>query len=310
MGQARPVTASGRVAQALSGLLPPQTLPLMEDAVRRACAAPATITSKKAQTAKKDAHYTYRYTRGEIGEILAFTWWLHRISKRKTTPRTTVRKGVEALSVLRLYSGQHLGDLTGTPKNTATKWMIPVPGAPTSRVLGTCAPDVIKELLDASADGMDAYRNSVNYLGTTGIGDALLARLSGIPKALLTSGEEGHWFYAEECDISHGRVLGPPAWASYHRKAIRKGFDPRPDNHLDLRFELAGTPVDRLPLHQAAVPLPGEVPFHMRIGGLPWTCPGTDKKAHGTINRWELLWGIPARDEEAKGHLRNCLCEK
>lgn len=310
MGQARPVTASGRVAQALGGLLPPQTLPYMEDAVRRASAAPGSIAGKKAQTAKNDAHYTYRYTRSELGEILALAWWVHRMSKRKSTPRDTVRQAVEALSVLRLFSAPHLATLTGVASSTVTKWMVPVPSAPASRVLGNCSTDVIRDLLDASADGMGAYRQTVSFLAHSKVPAALLSRISGVPRDLLKKADKGDWFYAQECDISHGVVVPLDAWASYHRKRIRKDFDPRFDVDPETRLRLGGISLTMLKTHQSAVPLKGETPFHMRIGGLAWVCPGTDAKAHGTIRRWEQLWGIRALDEDRPEHLRNCPCEE
>lgn len=307
MGRTRPVTASGRVAEALSGLLPPGTLIHMEDAVRRASTAPGQITGKKAGTAKNDAHYTYRYTRNEIGEILALAWWTHRMAKRKSTSRDTLRKSVEVLSVLRLFSAPHLADLTGLPKNTVTKWLITVPSAPTSRVLGTCSPDTVRELLDASADGMDAYRNTLALLAPN-VPAALLARISGVPRDLLKYPAKGEWFYPEECDISHGTILGLDAWSSYHRGRIRKEFDPRLDVEPEQRLRLAGIPVARIKHHQAAVPRPGETPFHMRAGGLTGTCPRDDAKIAGSIRRWEQLWGIPATDPDRDGHLRNCGC--
>jgi hypothetical protein len=310
MGQARPVTASGRVAQALGGLLPPQTLPCMQDAVRRASTAPGSVAGKKAHTAKNDAHYTYRYTRSELGEVLALAWWAHRMSKRKSTSRDTVRQAVEVLSVLRLFSAPHLAALTGIASSTVTKWMVPVPSAPASRVLGTCSTDVLRDLLDASADGMAAYRQTVTLFASAKVPAALLSRISGVPRDLLKKPDKGEWFYPQECDISHGAVVPLDAWASYHRKRIRKDFDPRFDVDPEMRLRLGGSSLAMLRTHQAAVPLPGETPFHMRIGGLTRGCPGGDAKAHGTIRRWEQLWGIRALDDDRPGHLRNCPCEE
>lgn len=310
MGQTRPVTASGRVAQALGELLPPKTLPRMEEAVRRATAAPSSVAGKKPNTAKEDAHYTYRYTRSELGEILALAWWTHRMAKRKSTPRDTLRRSVEVLSVLRLFSAPHLASLTGVPSSTVTKWLVPVPSAPSTRVLGTCSPDVIRDLLDASADGMTAYRGTVTFLTGAKVPAALLARISGVPRELLKTPATGIWFYPQECDISHGAVVPLDTWAAYHRKRIRKDFEPRFDLDPEQRLDLGGTPLNRLKTHQAAVPLKGETPFHMRTGGLTRDCPGQDARAHGTIRRWEQLWGIRALDEDKPGHLRNCPCEE
>lgn len=297
MGRPRnPVTPAGNLTKALQKLPLEETdFPHFRRATLRAVLRPEEILYKKSGTNAKDAHYEYRYTSQEIGEILAFTWWTYCNTDVFTRP--VLRAAATVLSPLRLYSSAMLASITGIPQDTVTKAMLKIPGAPTMRVLGTCSIGIVHKLLTTAAEGEEAYREEIRELALDEAAPpALLARISGVPKLILKRPNRGINFFPQECDFSHGVVLDShqaEAYARHYGKEA-KPYEANPGNQGDTRDLYAGTPLDSL--HHTSAPVPDgfDHPAHLAIPGLPSACDSADPQWSRRIDAWSDRYGLLA----------------
>lgn len=303
-----PVTPAGKLSKAFKDLkIADEDFPHFRRATLRAVLKPDEIFTKKVHTNIKDAHYVYRYTGRETGEILAFTWWTY--CNINTFDRKRLRAAATVLSPLRLYSSAMLAQITDIPQDTVTKAMLKIPGAPTSRVLGVCDISVVHQLLTAAQEGdVDLYREAVREMSFDPIPPALLARISGVPKLILKRPQRGTDFYPQECDISHGYVLDPEQALAYIKDLGKeaKPYEADPGDQNSSRDFLAGTPLDSLYYTSTPVPDGFDFPPHLAIPGLPSACDGTDPDWNRRIDAWSDTYGLLAAP--GPRHHEPCRC--
>jgi hypothetical protein len=240
----------------------------MRTAIQRMLLRPDRVIYQDTARHKEDKAYTYRYTAEERGDILAFTWWVYCMSPEAA--RGWLRAAITLMSALYLYSSTTMSNLTGVPASTVTKCMVTIPGAPSSRPVGSCLPSTIHALLAASAEGTTAYREQVRQLALRKAAPAaLLERLSGVPKNIQKRPERGIEFFPEECDMAIGTVCSPEQADLYWRTYRRDRYQPNPGDQGPTRTALHLSALRGLDQVQTPVSGEGELPPHAAIPGCP-----------------------------------------
>jgi hypothetical protein len=264
------------------------------------------VLTRDATSDPRDVALSYRYTPAERGQILSFVWWVY--VNRNDWTRSRVNAAVTSISPLMLFSSTFFAEMTGLPGSSVKKLMVRSPEIAAGRVTGSCDMMVIHRLLEAAAQGMEEYRETVRELSIAkGIPDALLSRISGVPKEILTRPDRGLDFFAEKPDLITGQVCSVSQRNTYYSRNTqeRRRHDPQPGNQHTIRNALAGTALGDIRTTHAPVPDEGQLPYHLSIPGLPVLRePSALTFEHlQVMQEWQMRYHLPA--SAAVGSLRS-----
>jgi hypothetical protein len=265
-----PVTPEGKVQRAREELPHARAFPFLCNAVDRSLAAPESVLCRDATSDPRNVAVSYRYTSNERGQILAFVWWVY--ANRNDWSRKQLKAAITSLSPLMLFSSTFLSEMTGIPTATVCKAMVRSPRMATSRVTGTCDVTVVHRLLETAAQGMAEYREAVRELSIAkGIPDAMLSRISGVPREILLRPNRGIDFFAEKPDLITGQICSVKQRNMYvsRNPQERRSYDAQPGNQHAVRSVFAGTQLGDIRTTHAPVPDEGQLPHHLSIPGLP-----------------------------------------
>lgn len=292
-----PVTPEGRLERARQTLPHVRAFPHLRRAVDRAMRAPNSTVLRVPNIDTRDVDVEHRYTPAERGQTLAFVWWVY--ANRMSWTRAKLAASITSISPLMLFSSTFFADMTGLPKDTATKHMIKAPDMEVKRVTGTCDVWVVHQLLEVATMGMDRYRDYVRELSISkGVPQAMLSRVSGVPREIILRPDRGVQFFPEECDLAAGRICSPIQVEDYRKdtKEKKASYDPNPGNQFSVRYSFAGTALGAI--YTTSTPLPGEagVPYHTAIPGLPTIRDAArlGSKFYEQLHEWEFRYQLPA----------------
>ncbi|MBD3004884.1 hypothetical protein [Streptomyces sp. 5-10] len=260
----------------------------------RVMAAPDDVVVRKDTADIRDVIAEHRYTPAERGQALAFSWWVY--VNRLSWPRAKLRAAIQSISPMMLFSSSFLAEMTGLPRSTVTKNMLKPPGVSLARVTGSCDPWVIQRLLEATAHGVEEYRQVVREITLLEcVPKALMSRISGVPVRALLRPDKGMQFFPEAADYSLGHVCGRQV---YERSVSREPrWAPRPGDQSDSREAFAGFRMTDLVATSIPVPDDGVSPFFTSIPGLPSVRGSRDvgPAFYEKIRKWEFTYHLPAK---------------
>ena len=292
-----PVTPDGKLDRARKTLPHVKAFPHLRRAVDRAMRLPNATVLRAVTHDSRDVDVEHRYTPAERGQILSFVWWVY--VNRASWSRAKLTAAVTAVSPLMMFSSTFFSDMTGLPKDTATKHMIKSPDMEVKRVTGTCDIWVVHHLLEMAMKDLGTYRDSVRELSVAkGVPPAMLARISGVPNPIIRRPERGIQFFPEKPDLEIGLVCGNAHMRHYLEtsKEKRRNYDPDPGDQHAVRDALAGKELGSF--HTTAAPIPGEdnVPHHLAIPGLPSARDAGElgPEFFRIVREWEFRYQLPA----------------
>jgi len=273
-----------------------RAFPFLCNAVDRSLAAPEMVLRREQTSDSRNVILIHHYTPAERGQILAFCWWVY--ANKGRWDREELRAAVMILSPLMLFPSTFFEEMSGIPASTIKKIMVKPPQASAYRVTGTCDMIIIHSLLEAAAQGMPEYRETVRELSLAkGIPGAMLARISGVPKEILNRPDRGLNFFAEKPDLLMEKVATVSQRLMYMTRnpQERRGYDAQPGNQRSVRDALAGTYLGDLRATHAPVPDDGALPYHFSIPGFPVLRKG-DPVGIDDLHRmqeWQMLYQLP-----------------